>query len=147
MTNYFSADFHREFVKFCTKLSELLQNNGIIFCWKKIRKNGVNTQKKNCWGVFSKKEHFEKTPPNSKKNGFKVWKIGIFALNKTQWIRKWKKCYIMMHQMMVTFVCTWKKYIKVRRAFDCLVMLKLHQRKEVSPPISSDSSSPWAKSL
>ena len=52
MTNYFSADFHREFVKFCTKLSELLKNNGIIFLLKKLRKNGVKTQKKQL-GVFS----------------------------------------------------------------------------------------------
>ena len=42
---------------------------------------------------------FVTTPPNSKKNAFKVWKIDIFAifpnfyledLSKNQWIRKWK---------------------------------------------------------
>ena len=44
MTNYFSGDFHRKFVKFCTKLSELLKNNGILFLLKKIRKNGVKRQ-------------------------------------------------------------------------------------------------------
>ena len=52
MTNYFSADFHREFVKFCTKLSELLKNNGIIFLLNKIKKKWGKNAKK-LLGVFS----------------------------------------------------------------------------------------------
>ena len=52
MTNYFSADFHREFVKFCTKLSALLKNNGIIFLLKKIKKKWGKNAKK-LLGVFS----------------------------------------------------------------------------------------------
>ena len=32
LTNYFSADFHREFVKYCTKLSELLKKIEYFFC-------------------------------------------------------------------------------------------------------------------
>ena len=52
MINYFSTDFYREFVKFCTKLSELLKNNGIIFLLKKIKKKwGKNVKK--LLGVFS----------------------------------------------------------------------------------------------
>ena len=51
LTNYFSADFHREFVKSCTKLSELLKNNGILFCWKIKKKWGKNAKKK-LLGVF-----------------------------------------------------------------------------------------------
>ena len=51
LTNYFSADFHSEFVKFCKKLSELLKNNGIIFL-KKIKKKLGKNAKKNYWGVF-----------------------------------------------------------------------------------------------
>ena len=46
LTNYFSPDCHRKFVKFCTKLSELLKING------KFKKNWVKTQKK-LLGVFS----------------------------------------------------------------------------------------------
>ena len=46
LTNHFSADFHRKFVKYCTKLSELLKNNGIIFLLKKIKKKlGKNAKK------------------------------------------------------------------------------------------------------
>ena len=52
LTNYFSADFHRKFVKYCTKLSELLKNNGMIFLLKKIKKKlGQNPKK--LLGVFS----------------------------------------------------------------------------------------------
>ena len=52
LTNYFSADFHRKFVKFCTKLSELLKNNKIIFLLKKITKKwGKNANK--LLGLFS----------------------------------------------------------------------------------------------
>ena len=53
LTNYFSSDFHHEFVKFCTNLSELLKNNGIIFWLKKIKKKWGKTQK-SCWGCFLK---------------------------------------------------------------------------------------------
>ena len=52
MTNYFSADFHCEFVKFCTKLSALLKNNGLIFLLKKIKKKWAKNAKK-LLGVFS----------------------------------------------------------------------------------------------
>ena len=52
LTNYFSSDFHRVFVKFCTNLPELIKNNGIIFWLKKIKKNGVKLKKK-LLGVFS----------------------------------------------------------------------------------------------
>ena len=52
LTNYFSSDFHHEFVKFCTNLSELLKNNGIFFLLKKIKKKlGRNAKK--LLGVFS----------------------------------------------------------------------------------------------
>ena len=59
LTNYFSSDFHREFVKFCTNLSELLKNNGIIFWLKKLRKNGVKL-KKAVEDVFLSQDWFQK---------------------------------------------------------------------------------------
>ena len=61
LTNYFSSDFHHEFVKFCTNLSELLKNNGIIFWLKKLRKNGVK-RKKAVGGVFSSQDWSQKKP-------------------------------------------------------------------------------------
>ena len=74
LTNYFSSDFHREFVKFCTNLSELLKNNGIIFWLKKIKKKWGKTQK-SCWGCFLKsrlvsKNLSPKELPSEKNCGF-----------------------------------------------------------------------------
>ena len=74
LTNYFSSDFHHEFVKFCTNLSELLKNNGIIFWLKKIKKKWGKTQK-SCWGCFLKsrlvsKNLSPKELPSEKNCGF-----------------------------------------------------------------------------
>ena len=47
-------------MKFCTKLSELVKNNGIIFLWKKIKKKWRKNAKKNVGGVFSSQDWSQK---------------------------------------------------------------------------------------
>ena len=63
LPNCSSTDFHRKFVKFCTKLSELLKNNGIICLLEKIKKKWGKNAKQAVGGVFSSQDWSKKLSP------------------------------------------------------------------------------------
>ena len=91
--NHFSVDLGPKFTKFGTELPQLPKNPNkhkylkqIFYKWGKNPKNllGVFSQvKSGLKKILSQKEFFlekalfAETPPSSKKNGLKVWKIGI----------------------------------------------------------------------